>query len=283
VTAAEPWSEPCAYHAEGPVWHDASGSLLWVDMLAGDVLRSSDGRTTTRHHVGDVVAALRSRRAGGHVLALERSFALCDDDFVVTEEIAVWDDPSVRFNEGACDPTGRFYAGSMAYDAREGGATLYVLGTDLSVAVALPSVTVSNGLVWQADGDEAYYVDTATQRIDALRLDPATGAVVARRPVVTVPAAAGSPDGMTLDEHGNLWVALWDGAAVHAYSPSGELLDVVEVGARRVTACTFGGPDLDRLFITTSRFELDDPEPTAGAVHVADVGVRGHAPYVFGA
>src|SRR5688500_5486585 len=124
---AEQLTGPEAHHAEGPVWSDRWGGLRWVDMLAGDVLSLADDGTVGRRHVGDVAAALRPRRGGGAVIAVERGFALEDPDGTVTALDPVWTDPLVRMNEGGCDPDGRFWCGSMAYDKRPGGATLYRL------------------------------------------------------------------------------------------------------------------------------------------------------------
>lgn len=281
MATAEPWTAPVAEHGEGPVWPRGQEALLWVDMLAGDVLRSADGANVSRHHLGRVAAVVRPRADGGYIVALERAVALCDEDLAVEETSRFWDDPAIRFNEGGCDPYGRFFCGSTAYDAREGAASMYRVDSDLSSEVVMSGLTISNGLAWTADGEAAYFADTATQRIDRLRFDRTAGRLLAREPAVQIPASAGGPDGLAIDGEGNLWVALWDGSAVHAYSPSGVLLEVVDLPVRRVTACTFGGADYDRLFITTSRLGLEDPEPLAGAVFAADVGARGFAPFEF--
>jgi sugar lactone lactonase YvrE len=117
---AEQVTDPVAYHAEGPVWSDRWGGLRWVDMLAGDVLSLGADGTVRRRHVGDIAAALRPRRGGGAVIAVERGFALEDADGTLRPLEPVWSDPGVRMNEGGCDPDGRFWCGSMAYDQRPG-------------------------------------------------------------------------------------------------------------------------------------------------------------------
>ena len=113
---------PLAYHAEGPVWSERWGGLRWVDMLAGDVLALAPDGGVSRRHVGSIAAALRPRRQGGAVIGVERGFALEEPDGALTQLEKLWGDESVRMNEGACDPDGRFYCGSMAYDKRPGGA-----------------------------------------------------------------------------------------------------------------------------------------------------------------
>jgi sugar lactone lactonase YvrE len=161
----------------------------------------------------------------------------------------------------------------MAYDQSAGAASLYRLDPDGSVAVVLDRVTVSNGLEWSPDGDRAYYNDTATHRVSLFDYDLDTG-LTDRRTFVDL--SDGHPDGLTVDAEGGVWVALFGGGAVHRYASDGTLDAVVEVPARQVTACTFGGEALDRLFITTSRENLEpDDDPLAGALFTADVGVRG--------
>ena len=111
---------PVAFHAEGPVWSPSWGGLRWVDMLAGDVLTmgldgtGAAGGAISRRHVGAVAAALRPRRGGGAVIAVERGFVLEDVDGELNPLPDLWADPGVRMNEGGCDPDGRFYCGSMA-------------------------------------------------------------------------------------------------------------------------------------------------------------------------
>jgi sugar lactone lactonase YvrE len=271
---AEQLTEPVAYHGEGPVWSTRWGGLRWVDMLAGDVLALDDDGAVHRRHVAAVVAALRPRRQGGAVLGIERGFALEEDDGTLRRLDPVWLDESVRMNEGGCDPDGRFYCGSMAYDQRPGGAALYRLDPDGAISAVLQGVTVSNGLEWSPDGSRAYYNDTATHGVDVFDYATDSG-LTGRRRFAEIPDG-GRPDGLTVDEHGGVWVALSNRGAVWHFDPQGRHDEVVELPARKVTACTFGGDHLDQLFITTSREGVQPGEdPLAGALFRADVGVRG--------
>ncbi|MDQ4105191.1 MAG: SMP-30/gluconolactonase/LRE family protein, partial [Actinomycetota bacterium] len=212
---AEQVSDPVAYHGEGPVWSTRWGGLRWVDMLAGDVLSLAVNGAINRRHVGNVAAVVRPRRDGGAVLAVERGFALEDVDGTLTPLDALWTNDRVRMNEGGCDPDGRFYCGSMAYDQRPGAGALYRLDPDRSVCVVLRHVTVSNGLEWSPDGSRAYYNDTPTHRIDVFDYDRDAG-LTGRRPFVHLPGD-GDPDGLTVDSEGGVWVALYGGGAVHRY------------------------------------------------------------------
>jgi len=272
---AEQLTGPVAYHGEGPVWSERWGGLRWVDMLAGDVLSLAAGGAIDRRHVGSVAAVLRPRRQGGAVIGVERGFALEDTDGTLTHLGELWSDNNVRMNEGGCDPDGRFYCGSMAYDQRPDAGVLYRLDPDGSVHVALENVSISNGLEWSPDGSRAYYNDTPTQRIDVFDYDSESG-LTGRRPFAEIPAEAGGPDGLTVDKEGGVWVALYGGGAVRRYTPEGKLDEMIEVPAKQVTACTLGGSGLNQLFITTSREGLEGGEDTlAGSLFRAAVGVAG--------
>jgi sugar lactone lactonase YvrE len=248
------------------------GRVALVDMLAGDVLSLGSDGAVERRHVGEIAAALRPRRGGGAVIGIERGFALQDPDGAIRPLAEVWSDPSVRMNEGGCDPDGRFYCGSMAYDQRPGAASLYRLDPDETVHIVLENVTLSNGLDWSPDGRLAYYTDTATHSISVFDYDPDSG-LTGRRPFV---ALESNPDGLTVDAEGGVWTALYDGGAVRRYAPEGRLDAVIEIPARKVTACTFGGDRMDELFITTSREGLEPgDDPRAGALFRALPGVTG--------
>lgn len=278
MTRAEQVVPPLAHHGEGPMWDGAT--LYWVDMLAGDVLALAADGAVARHHVGTVAAALRPRAGGGMVVAVERGFALVAPGWAGIRTLPeAFADPAVRMNDGGCDPQGRFYCGTMAYDATPGAGTLYRLDPDGSVRPVLRGVTVSNGLDWSPDGRVAYYADTATQRIDAFDFDPGPGTFHARRPFTVIDPADGGPDGLTVDAEGGVWVALWDGGAVRRYDADGRLDAVVTVPTPRPTACTFGGPGLRELYVTTSALGVD--EAPAGAVFRAEPGVAGRPVRTF--
>jgi len=278
---AEAVTGPVAGHGEGPVWSDGWGGLRWVDQLAGDVLHLEAGGGVLRRHVAPVVAAVRPRRGGGAVLGVERGFALEAPDGTVEVLPPLWDHAGERMNEGGCDPDGRFYCGSMV-EARRPTGRLHRLDPDGTVTTVLGGVTVSNGLDWSPDGTVAYYVDTATGRIDVFGYDVDTG-LTGRRPFVVVPDADGHPDGLVVDAEGGVWVALHRGGQVRRYDADGDLDAVVEVPVPRVTACTFGGPALDELYITTSKAgEGPGDTALAGALFRAHVGVRGRPVRPYG-
>jgi sugar lactone lactonase YvrE len=178
-------------------------------------------------------------------------------------------------NEGGCDPDGRFYCGSMAYDRAPGAATLYRLNPDWSVNVVLKNVTISNGLEWSPDNLRAYYNDTATYQISVFDYDIEEG-LTRRRVFVDLSEESKRPDGLTVDAEGGVWVALSNGGVVRRYTSGGTLDGIIEVPAKKVTACTFGGPRLDQLFITTSREGVaPGSDLFAGSLFCAFAGVSG--------
>jgi len=280
--AAERFTAPCTFHGEGPFWDALNDRLLLVDMLAGAVVAvNPDGRSERRNLAG-VAATIRARRRGGYVLATEDRFVLLGPDLTEERELPpVFTDPQIRMNDGGCDPQGRFYCGTMAYDETPGAGTLYRLEPDGTVEVVLRDVTISNGLQWNRAGDTVFYADTPTGRVDSFRFDPASGAFSDRRVFAEI-AGGGYPDGMAIDEEDGLWVALWGGGAVHRYDASGRLALVLALPVSNVTACAFGGPDLRTLFITTSGQGLDRADqPEAGAVFRYEAGVRGARQHAY--
>jgi sugar lactone lactonase YvrE len=271
----EQLTDPVAFHGEGPVWSPSWGGLRWVDMLAGDVLSLHPDATIGRRHVGPVAAALRPRRTGGAIIAIERGFVLEDPDGTLQMLPEIWTDPTVRMNDGGCDPDGRFYCGTMAYSERDGRGSLYRLDADGSTSLVFGGSTISNGLDWSPDGSLAYYIDTPTRRIDVFDYDADTG-LTERRAFAEIAEGAGLPDGLTVDSEGHVWVALYAGSAVHRYRPDGSLDGVVELPVTKPTACTFGGDDLSDLFITTTRSGVaEGAEPGAGALFHYRPGVAG--------
>ena len=264
---------PVAYHAEGPVWSASWGGLRYVDLTRGDLLTARD-HGVDRLHVGEVAAFHRPRSGGGFVVALERSLALADSPDGPVEPLPeLWSDTGIRFNDGGCSPAGTLYAGTMAYDTAPGRGRLLRVTADREAATALSDVTISNGLAWSPDGTQAYYVDTPTDRIDVF--DDEGDQLVRRRPFARI-EGEGHPDGLTVDEEGGVWVALWRGSAVHRYDATGALSEVIPIPAAQVSACTFGGDDLGTLYVTTSRENLGKGEdPQAGSVFAVRPGVRG--------
>jgi sugar lactone lactonase YvrE len=266
---------------EGPRWDAAGRRLLAVD-IEGRVLHRLDPATGEDRplELDERIGVATPVEGGGLLLALERRLALFDE---ATERLrTVAELPhgeGVRTNDGACDPAGRFFVGTMALDERPGGGALYRYSTSTGLALVLDDVTISNGLGWSPDGRRMYYVDSPTRRVDVFEFDPGTGRLGGRDPFARIAEADGIPDGLAVDDEGGVWVALYGGGAVRRFAPDGELDRVLEVPATNVTACCFGGEDGRSLFVTTARQGLGEEElarePLAGSVFVTDAGVAG--------
>jgi sugar lactone lactonase YvrE len=183
-------------------------------------------------------------------------------------------------NDGACDPQGRFWAGTMAYDESPGAGTLYRLELDGHCSTMLTGVTISNGIGWSPDGATMYFSDSGAGSVDAFDFDGLTGAISARRTLVHIDQPGIAPDGLTVDEQGDIWVALWGGWAVHRYAPDGSLRATIDIPAAQATSCAFGGGDRSTLFVTSARVRLEEAalerQPDAGRVFsVVDLDARG--------
>ncbi|WP_369169104.1 SMP-30/gluconolactonase/LRE family protein [Streptomyces sp. R28] len=279
VTAYEVAVQAEAELGEGPTWDPASGRLVWIDILGSRIhtYDPASGRRSVRtapQHIG----AVKPRVGGGLVLNLRDGVGLLDPDdtfrWLHHEPV-----PGRRANDAAVAPDGSLWAGTMRYDEAPGGGTLSRVTGDGSVEVVLDDVAVSNGTGWSPDGSLMYYIDSPTRRVDVF--DHADGRAVNRRPLVGIEDGAGFPDGLTVDAEGCVWVALWGGSAVRRYTPDGELDRVIPLPVPLVTACTFAGPDLTDLYITTARVGLASPPPLAGSVFVVPGAGKGLAQPAF--
>jgi sugar lactone lactonase YvrE len=261
---------------EGPTWDADAQRLIWIDILGSRVhtYEPGSGRRTvlvTEQHVG----AAKPRTGGGLVLNLRDGVALYDpeepDGFRWLHREVV---PGRRANDAAVAPDGSLWAGTMRYDEAPGGGNLARFTADGTVEVVLDDVAVSNGTGWSPDGSRMYYIDSPTRRIDVFDIGD-DQRPVNRRQLAAIEDGAGFPDGLTVDADGCVWVALWDGAAVRRYTPSGELDRVLPLPVRRPTACAFGGSDLTDLYITTARTGLEEPHPMSGSVLVVPGAGKG--------
>lgn len=265
---------------EGPIWWDQH--LLYVDIKGHKIVRlNPETGEETCWDVGEEVGTVVPRRSGGLVYAGAQGIFTFDPETREKHQIADPEPekrPNNRFNDGKCDPEGRFWAGTISTVKKEGDASLYMLGTDGTIKKMIDHVTNSNGLCWTADGRTLFYIDTPTREVAGFDFDPASGAISNRRVVVDTAASgfASSPDGMTIDADGRIWVAFCHGGCVACFNPSnGKILQRVDLHCIETTACAFGGANLDRLFVTTG-ITSDMDEPDAGRVFVIDgLGIQG--------
>jgi len=282
VSEAIPSTTEQTILGEGLRWDAQRGELLRVDIAAGHVFRdriADDGglmpiRTYRLPGTVGAVAPVDGDR--GWLLAANRGFAILQPDgaFRVIAEVA---SEGSRMNDGAADPQGRFWAGTVA--DRPGAAVLSRLERDGRVDVMLDGLTTSNGIGWSPDARTMYLADSGPHVIHAFDFDGDAGTISRSRVVVEVPDEVGTPDGLTVDAEGDLWVAIWGGGRVHRYSPAGDLRQVLDVPAAQTTSCAFAGPGLHRLYVTTATEDWTDDErradPRAGLVYRFETDATG--------
>lgn len=267
---------------ESCVWSTREQALYWVDIRKPALrrLNFSDGRVDT-FDMPEMVGAVGLREGGGVMLALQESIAHFDPSTSSLERVAYASDvfSNIRFNDSRVDPQGRFWAGTMDDVNRGPVGTLYRLDSGHRMTAVLHPIIISNSLAFSPDGETMYFSDTVSREIWAYDLDSA-GLPSNRRVFATVPAPA-TPDGSTVDAEGYLWNAEWDGARVVRYAPDGQIDRIIPVPVRHPTCCTFGGPDLTTLFVTTASLRLSAAEraaqPMAGGLLALEVGIKGVA------
>jgi len=275
---------------EGPVWDKRQKRILWVDIINGEV--HSFYPDTNQHQtckVAHMVGAIALMKTGGLIAALNDGFASIDLNsgaihFMSEVETHL---PGNRFNDGKCDPAGRFWAGTMSISSIPCAGSLYALEKDLTVKMKLDGITCSNGIAWSPDHKTLYYIDTPTMQVVAYNYDIITGNIKDGRTVVTISKGEGYPDGMTIDTEGMLWIALWDGWKVARYNPlTGEQLHEIILPVSRATSCVFGGDTLNDLYITSAREGLSEADlneqPLAGSLFVIKkTGYKGMDAFEF--
>lgn len=269
---------------EGPIWNVQKQKLYWVDILQ-NTIHTYHPESKAHHatYFEDHVCAMGFREKGGMVLATRKHFALWDDDLQTIEELE-FDLKDNRFNDGAVDRQGRFWAGTMHPSSPMG--SLYRLSHDLTVEKMITDVTISNGIGWSPDNKTMYFTDSPLRTIYAYDFDPATGSISNKRVHIQTDDT-GVPDGLTVDSEGYIWSARYSGAKVVRYSPDGEFDREIKLPVEKVTSVALGGPNLTDLYITSAwegytEVELQE-HPMAGDLFRAAVDVPGlPEPYFLG-
>ena len=270
---------------EGPSWDNEQKVLYWTD-IASNVVHVYDPKKGTNEtiHIGQNVGAVVVAENNDLILAAENGFYRYHTRDQKLEKI---DDPEEalpqnRFNDGKCDAKGRFWAGTMEKDGNNPTGSLYCLDTNLNVEKKLSNLTISNGFAWNMANDTMYFIDTPTRNIYVFDYELETGEITNRRVAFTFPEELGNPDGMTIDTDNKLWIAGWGNGKLSRWDPvKGELLSTIDIPAKQVTSCAFGGENLDTLYITTARIGLTEQEleewPLSGSLFRLKTEVSGLA------
>ena len=265
---------------EGPLWDWRENLLYFVD-IEGQSIRRYDPETETELVIPSPqkVGTLGLCRDGRLLAALEDGIYFVEDGtFTMAHEKCEIE--GFRFNDGKVGPDGRFYAGTMD---KEGNGAFYKLDTDGTLTKLFGGVYTSNGLDWSADGKTFYYNDTHYMRTDAFDFDMETGKISGGTTVYSY--EDGHPDGMSIDENGNLNVAIWGLNKVMTINPAtSELIGTIKTPAVQTSCTTFGGRDLKTMFITSACVnKLNDPkEILAGMLFSVRMPYKGVKANLFG-
>jgi sugar lactone lactonase YvrE len=265
---------------EGPVWVKREAALYWIDIKGHKIFRLDSTERLTEWPTPMRVGSIAPRARGGFIAGTEDGIAAIDLDSSRFEIILnpEEDQPGNRFNDGKVDRQGRFWAGTMDDEERSDSGTLYRLDRNMEVTAFDSGYRVTNGPAFSPDGRIMYHNDSARQV--TFRFDLAAGdGPGARTTFLQFGPGEGFPDGMTVDSEGCLWIAFWDGWCVRRYSPAGDWLETIRMPVARPTSCAFGGPDFDRLYVTSASFGLDESslrmQPNAGGLFMLEPGVNG--------
>lgn len=271
----------CDTLGEGPIWDSKENALYWVDIERKLLQRwdpANNMRKVWELHTNIGSFALRS--SGGAVVALRDglSFLNLSDGTITMICNPESKKRKTRFNDGKCDRQGRFWAGTMDEEIPNKRAALYRYDPDGTCHMMVDRIGISNGLGWSPDNATFYYTDSGDRVIYAYDFNLDFGLIYNRRIFVQTPSDY-VPDGLTVDAAGYVWSANWDGWKVTRYDPLGRIDLEIPLPIQRPTSCTFGGENLDKLYITSARIGLEAKDlakqPLAGNVFVVQTDVHG--------
>ena len=270
----EPVGQYVSKWGEGPRFWD--NALFYVDIEGHAIIRlCPNSHKEDVWNVGERIGTVALTHDGRLLCAGDSgifSFRLQSGEKRVLVDPESGKRPDNRFNDGLCDPSGRFWAGTISTTKQVGNASLYMFDHDGRLHKVIPHVTNSNGICWSADASLMYYIDTPTKMVLAYPYDDKTGNLGPPKVVINTQSmeVEGSPDGMTIDVDGNLWIAMCHGGTViQVETQTGEIIKKISFPCVETTACTFGGTHYERLFVTTGLHKTLS-ESYAGKVFVVD-------------
>lgn len=270
---------------EGPCWVERTQTLYWTDINQPCLFRWNEVGGVARLPMSEKICSIVPRASGGFIGAGYDGLLGFDADFNVTPignpEAHL---PGNRFNDGKVDRAGRFWAGTMDHKEAADSGALYRIDSDLSWTEIDIGYRVTNGPAFSVNGRTMYHTDSAVQRVYRFALG-ADGHATEREIFLQFKHADGYPDGMTVDADDCLWIAFWDGWCIRRFSPEGDLLVEIPVPVAKPTSVAFGGPKLDRVFVSSASRDLTEADligqPNAGGLFSFRPDVRGMAELPF--
>ena len=266
----------CDTLGEGPLWSPRDQAIYWVDILGRRLNRVNltDDRVDSWEMPDTISWVIARETRSGFIAGIGRRFVTLSLDPLSIAPLAAPEDDrdGNRFNDAKADAAGRIWAGSVPFTCDRPTGAFYRLDPDGAATRVDDDYTIANGPAIAADGMSLFHTDTALGTIYRYRIAP-DGSLTDRAPFIVFDDAWGSPDGMTLDADGGLWVACWGGSCVRRFTPDGEFDRLIALPASQITSCTFAGDDLDRMFVTSAAEGVD--EQLGGALFEVDPGCRG--------
>ena len=289
ITAPELILDAKCTLGEGPVWNSETRELMWVDVLENTLYRWDTispqpipikfaenigcfGLTTKNNIIAGV------RDGIGLYTPSNGNFSY------ISKPDAQF--PDNRFNDGKCTPEGRFIAGTMDMNENAPNGSVYLVDMDQTIRKVINNVTISNGIAWNPDATKMYWIDTPTRTVKVFDYNSRNGSFSNPADFIMVPASLGFPDGMTADMDGRLYICLWGGHCLSVWdSKEGGLLETIEIPALNPTSCTFGGRDLNELYVTSARVGMSPAElqkyPLSGGIFKIITNAKGYKNFKF--
>ncbi len=262
---------------EGPVWDPRTKSILWVDIIQSNILiLNTISKTFESIETGSKVGSFALCDNGEKIIAaLQDGFVFINRKNGLIEKISdpEIDQPHNRFNDGKCDPAGRFWAGTMSLNEQDNSGSLYTIDSQKNIEQKFDGVTISNGLCWSLDESRFYYIDTPTMEVVQFDYNKETGHICNKKSIIHISQEDGFPDGMTIDNEGMLWIAHWGGWQITRWNPStGKIIYRIKIPVSKVTSICFGGDDFSEIYVTSASIGLTkvdlQKEPLAGSTFV---------------
>ena len=264
---------------EGPFWDSKRSRLHWVDIIGKKIISQNlDGSNIHALEVDGNPGCVVLSDDGTMVAGVDNQISSLDGGGNLLKVLADTKEGSgLRFNDGKCDPSGRFWVGSMDRKEKNKIGSLYSWNSIEGLVNREQGVTVSNGMGWSPDNSLFYYIDSPTREVSVYDFDLSTGSINNKRRFISFSEEDGFPDGMTIDNEGRLWIAFWGGSKIMCVNPDSKAIEeVVSFPVSKITSCAFGGKKMDQLFITSAKVQVNEKnEPMAGKTFVVSLGVKG--------
>jgi len=286
-----------AIAGENPNWNQEEKSLYWLDMYKPsiNIYNTKENRNEEiilEKRIGCM--ALRQKTSSNIIAGMIDGIYFIE---LGTKKLTLIGNPEKafpnnRFNDGKCDPEGRFWAGTMSMEGDEGKqdlpaeSSLFCVNQDLTIRKKIHKIKIANGLAWDINKNLMYFIDTPSMEVTVFDYDKKNGDIENRRTAIQFPKGVGVPDGMTIDEKGMLWIAHFGGSRISRWNPSsGKMLEEYLFPVSNITSCAFGGKNLNELYITTVRVGLSvnqlKQQPFAGGLFRLITRIQGVPTYKF--